>query len=217
MKIVNLLLGLTIGLLSISNLCQAFEFEDIIGNDRTEEIDYRTFVVLELSVGNSNLKDILFMMEEIKKNKKDKWGNDQFCYKSSEDDTALVIGIDGLTFSCFQIISKLRGIQDNDGCIESSLINKEISTDNGIKLGLNRQQIKRILGVPIKETKKGLFYRNEWKLKMTELDIRQLLVVLPNSEDTIRKEPYWFVKVLIDAIFDGDKLTSITVSKSISN
>lgn len=211
MKTINCILGLIIVLLCISNLCQACEFEDIIGVNRIEKIDNGTFTILGLSLRNSSLKDILFKMGEIKRAKRDKWDFDHFCYNSTRDDTMIVIGIDDSKFSCFQITSKLSGFQENDGCVESSLINKEISTDNGIKLGLNRKQLKKILGTPTKETNKGLFYRNEWRLKMTELDIKNLLIVFPNSEDSIRAEPYWFVKVWIDAIFSGNKLASIVV------
>ncbi len=93
---------------------------------------------------------------------------DRICYISGSDGTVIDF-YTGLGFvTGFALKTREFGASDSGDCTRSDLVSKELATESGIKLGMRKNEIKKIIGVPALEAENKLAFRYKWLEEITD-------------------------------------------------
>jgi hypothetical protein len=181
---------------------------------RSEKIDDSHFTIMGFTIGKSMVEDIRKKLGMADVFSRTESGSDYICYISKSDKTVLILGFSLDYLSEFMLLSDGAAFKERDQCAETTLVTKNLHTESGIKLGMAKRQLKKLLGKPVLESKKKLLYRNDWKVKLTDAEIDRITKLSsPEGADAIRKNPYWYVTAHIDANFFDSKLVELKISK----
>ncbi len=211
-----ILICLILFLLYMPHSGQTFDLSFEVTNlaRRPEKIDDSHFTIMGFAIEKNKLEDIQAKMGMSHVFSRTEQGPDYICYISKSDKTVLILGFSLDYLSEFMLLSAEAEFKDCAQCSETALISKDLHTESGIQLGMSKRQLKKLLGKPILESKKKLLYRNDWKVKMTDAEIDRITKLSsPEGANAIRKNPYWYVTVSIDADFSDSKLVAIKIAK----
>lgn len=111
--------------------------------------------VLGLQLDKHTLKDALKKLGPASQIEVGHHSDPFVCYRSShhDDDTMLVLNFDDHDAPSFltgyQLIAGTERFKTRARCTRSKLVSKTLATEGGAKLGMGREEIARIWGVPI--------------------------------------------------------------------
>lgn len=135
---------------------------------------------------------------------------EKICYVSAQkdDETAITFNANG-TLSSFCLESKRSTSTNRKLCAKSALVSKDLATGNGLKSGLTKDQVKKLLGLPVKEEAGTFIYSYKVKEKIPEKELPGIVKQWPSTE----KDPYYHFVSFIVIRFDENKLSSFMVTK----
>jgi hypothetical protein len=186
------------------------------GTSRNKHINESHITILGFTIGEHSLKDIQSKLGNTNILRKEECSTIQICYSSNlnSDKTIVVFETDAMggwdELTTIYIFSDKANFPNFKQCKKSELISKEIQTKSGLKLGINKKQLKGILGEPTNYIKDDLFYIYETKRKMTKEEIEGMSKQWPDVKDN----PYFDEFSYIHAKFIDDKMTYLSISKS---
>jgi hypothetical protein len=164
---------------------------------------------LGLTVGECSNHDILakfgptFKIDDEKKP-----SVDHLCYVSDRDGTLIMFSLVKSQCTKFEMMSRKDQFYKWNFCEDSPLVTKRISTESGVMLGMQKNQLKKILGAPIKESEAMLLFKFEGQKMIEEKERKKRS---HNSEDKNigSSRP---VIIYIEAHFIALKLSLLTIS-----
>jgi hypothetical protein len=170
-------------------------------------IDAESLKVLGFVLGKDEVEDVEAKLGKARASHGPDHDMTQRCYQSKNaDHTVLAFEDWSGTLSGFRIY---RSARSNTVCTATAAVTPEIATASGLKLGLSRDDVLRILGQPTEASANRLVYKSESKRPMTEEEVSRYRQAYPGeatSDFTV------FVTTEIKLSFRNLKLFSINVS-----
>ena len=125
--------------------------------------------VFGLTVGEASLQDFLSKLgpgiifeDETNANIK------CICYVSDRDETLILFKSENHRYTRFKLISQKMRFYKWHFCERSSRVSKDISIENGIRLGMSKLRVIEILGRPQFESENRLNYEYTWDERLNE-------------------------------------------------
>lgn len=176
----------------------------------------RQLTLLGLTLGKHTLRDVRTKVGEADliprtEPKEAHFPEDKICYVSAQkdDETDITFSASG-TLSSFCLEAKGSISNNRTLCTKSALVSKDLATGNGLKSGLTKDQVKQLLGLPVKEEAGTFIYSYKVKEKIPEKELPGIVKQWPGTE----KDPYYHFVSFIVIRFDENKLSSFMVTKS---
>ena len=174
-----------------------------------EELNKSNYTILGLTIGECFRHDILSKLgPALKIRDENDPGLDHLCYISDRDETLMVFSFKASRFRRFQMMSHKNRFYKWHFCEVSPLVSKETSTESGIILGMSKDRLKAILGIPQKESNEMLVF--EYKRKK------------PVEKEELNNESHDFtdmnsvssrnMSIYIEARFVDSELSSLEMS-----
>jgi hypothetical protein len=174
-----------------------------------EELSKSNYTILGLTIGEDFRHDILSKLgPTLKIRDENDSGVDHLCYISDRDETLFIFSFKASRFRRFQMMSHKNRFYKWHFCEVSPLVAKETSTESGIILGMSKDRLKAILGIPKKESKEMLVFEYKRKKQM--------------EKEELKKESHGFtdmntvssrtVSVYVEARFVDSELSSFEMS-----
>ena len=95
----------------------------------------------------------------------------RLCYASYRDDTLVIFSFRGSRCFRFQLMQQKKKFNKWHFCAKTPVVSGNLATDSGIKLGIDRTRLKKILGPPLSETSRIQRYVFELKQKIKTDDM----------------------------------------------
>ena len=174
-----------------------------------KELDRSNFTLLGLTIGECSNHDILskfgptFKIEDEKKP-----SVDHLCYVSDRDGTLIMFTLVKNQCTKFEMMSRKDQFYKWNFCEDSPLVTKKISTDSGVMLGMQKSQLKKVLGAPIKESEAMLLFKFEGQKMIEEKERKKRS---HNGEDK-NIGPSSTVSIYMEAHFVALKLSLFSIS-----
>ena len=174
-----------------------------------KELDRSNYTILGLTIGECSNHDILskfgptFKIDDEKKP-----SVDHLCYVSDRDGTLIMFSLVKNQCIKFEMMSRKDRFYKWNFCEDSPLVTKRISTESGVILGMQKSQLEKILGTPIKESEEKLLFKFKGQKKIEEKERKKRS---HNGED----KNIGFsgpVSIYIEAHFVALKLSALTIS-----
>jgi len=142
-------------------------------------------------------------------------GRNQICYLSSTGGVHLIFElgeVDSLVY-LFEEGPKWNG---SELCATSKAVSEETTTASGLRLGLQPEQVKKILGDPSIATPKKLVYYFGYKEKTPPKALAELRKEHPTMNDAEFRKNYEYFdgEAYIEARFASGKLNYLVISRS---
>jgi hypothetical protein len=144
-------------------------------------------------------------------------GRSQLCYASSQSgDATYLIFERGEVELSFYLFAGGPPWSGQKRCAVSPLIRRDLVTPSGLRLGLNRSQVERILGEPTAADESEITYWHQTKEKTSPRDLENARKADAHISDKEFHEDYdyFFRSVWIVVKFKDAKTNYIGVSKS---
>jgi hypothetical protein len=157
---------------------------EITGSDAT---------ILGLAIGRASLKDVQAKLgnANVTRVSRDEESDISVCYVSPIDGTVLVFysgamgGWKDITW--FALWSREATFPHASQCTPSKLVSQGLRTPSGVRLGLTKADLERILGKPKERGTKSLKYSYLCRKKMTEEEITRFKTM----DWDVRSDPYF--------------------------
>lgn len=142
-------------------------------------------------------------------------GRHQICYTSSSGGVHLIFEL-GEVDSVLYLFEDGPKWSGSEFCARSKAVPTNISTASGLKLGLEPQQVKGILGHPNIATPDKLVYYFEYRKKTSPETLTQLRKNYPDMSDAEFHQNFEFGdgEAYIETRFSSGKLNYLAISKS---
>ncbi len=131
------------------------------------------------------------------------------CFISNRDETLVLLKFKGNHYAGFKLMSQKKQFYKWHFCELSAHISKSILIDNRLKLGMDKDQIKAILGTPGLKTEEFFKYVYRWQKQSNTGDSEDEYL----SDDTAQNDSTQPATVECKVTFSEDRLISIEVSK----
>ena len=131
------------------------------------------------------------------------------CFISNRDETLVLLSFKGNHYTGFKLMSQKRQFYKWHFCEPSAQVSKSIVIDNRLKLGLNKDQVKAILGTPRLETEEVIKYIFRWQGPPNIGDSEDKY----RSEGAVQNDSLQLATVTCKLKFSDDRLISLEVSK----
>lgn len=144
-------------------------------------------------------------------------GRAQACYLTADSGTYLVFEEEGEGFgTSFYVFQGGRNWNGSELCKTTSLNRQEIKTADGLRLGLNENEVEAILGKPSTVSLEELTYVFEARKATTAGELEKLRRQHPDLSDQDFRDSFgsYYVESLVVAKFDQSKLTYFAVTES---
>lgn len=171
--------------------------------------------LLGLTLGKHTLRDVRTKVGDANlipraEHKGAHFREDNICYVSAQkdDETTITFSASG-TLASFCLESTRSTPKNRKFCTKSALVSKDLATGNGLKSGLTKDQVKQLLGLPVKEEAAVYIYSYKVKEKIPEKELPGIMKKWPGTE----KDPYYHLVSFIVIRFDENKLSSFMVTK----
>jgi hypothetical protein len=182
---------------------------------RPEMLGESHLTILNFTIGIHSLEDVQKELGYTQFLQRREHAPFQICYKSTlkSDETKVVFEAGPMggwkKLTAFKIISNKANLLGSDKCEKSTFISKRIQTKSGIRLGITKGQLEKILGSPSKEINNNLFFVYRTKRNMSESEIKKMAELWPQ----VRDNPFFDVSSVVHAIFLNSELISVAISK----
>jgi hypothetical protein len=124
-------------------------------------LDESNFQILGVSVGEGELQEARAKLGNAREVERGDaaTGRHQICYKSaaSGENTYLIFEL-GEVAENFYVFSGKKTWSGRDLCLQSNLVSRQIATASGVRLGMGRGNIEKILGTPDRVEADQVFY-----------------------------------------------------------
>ena len=131
------------------------------------------------------------------------------CFISNRDETLVLLKFKGNHYAGFKLMSQKKQFYKWHFCERSAHISKSILIDNRLKLELDKDQVKAILGTPYLETEEFFKYVYRLQKPSNTGDSEDKYL----SDDTVQNDSIQPATVECKVTFSEDRLISIEVSK----
>ncbi len=161
--------------------------------------------ILGITIGKSSFEDV-----EAKLGPAQTSPRNTICYISRKDGTVLTFRtgpMGGFQFvTQFGLWSREANFPNTKACTSSEQVSRSLSTESGIRLALNVQDLDRIAGTHPKINGAENSYQYLCRQKMTEIE-------LTRAGTSATEFPYWFVTSSLDAWLAGTRVTHVEIGK----
>ncbi len=131
------------------------------------------------------------------------------CFISNRDETLVLLKFKGNHYAGFKLMSQKKQFYKWHFCERSAHISKSILIDNRLKLGMDKDQVKAILGTPLSETEVFFNYVYRWQKQSNTGDAEDKYL----SDDAVQNDSVQPGTVACKVTFSEDRLISIEISK----
>jgi hypothetical protein len=166
--------------------------------------------ILGFSIGHATLKDVQAKLgsASVRRVSREEESDVSICYVSPADGTVLVFytGVmgGGTDITWFALWSHEAAYPHASRCTPSKLVTRSLSTESGVRLGLTKEEVERIVGKPPQNGLKSNKYSYLCRKKMTEEKIKSFKT--ENNWD-VTKDPY-FDRMSWIGLWYRDSMTS---------
>lgn len=142
-------------------------------------------------------------------------GRNQICYTSPSGSVYLIFEF-GEMDSVLYLFDDGPRWNGSELCAPSNSVSARLSTANGLRLGIGRQQVKNVLGEPSIDTQEKLVYYFDYRKKSTPKELVELRKKFPdmNEEEFVKNFEFADGEAYIEARFASGKLNYVAISKS---
>jgi hypothetical protein len=211
-KIVTVLIRLVAGVVVLGQT-------HAVGQQTPQEIAVsRHFKLLGLTLGKNTFADVQIKLGGAQRRRCSgaEEGIDQLCYLSS-DQRAKIVFLSGFpggwsNLDGFKIIAADSQEPCYTQCPRASLNSNSIQTAGGLRLGLNPEQVHRLLGSPRKIEGDTLIFQWEAKQPWTKDDFDKDQRV----PKTAAADAFWDVLDTISVTFKGSKVVQVGVYHTVT-
>lgn len=158
------------------------------------EITDADATILGLAIGRASLRDVQAKLgsAEVTRVSREEESDVSICYVSPTDGTVLVFysGVmgGGEDITWFALWSHEAAFLHTSQCTPSKLVSRSLRTQSGIRLGLTKAALERIVGKATEHGPKSVMYNYLCRKKMTEEEIKGFKTA--NNWD-VRSDPYF--------------------------
>jgi hypothetical protein len=131
------------------------------------------------------------------------------CFISNRDETLVLLKFKGNHYAGFKLMSQKKQFYKWHFCELSAHVSKSILIDNRLKLGLDKDQVKAILGTPHSGTEDFFKYVYRWQKRSNTGDAEAKYL----SDEAVQNDSVQPATVACKVTFSQDRLISIAVSK----
>lgn len=171
-----------------------------------KEINKAHYTVLGLAIGECSRLDILSKLgPTLIINDEDHTNTDHLCYVSDRDETLIVFSFNANRCARFRMMSRKDQFYKWHFCEASPLVSEEMSTESGITLGMHKDQLKRILGTPEKDSNEVLFFEYKGKKPMEKEELKKGSQYFEDRNNVSKRT----VQIYVEARFLDSELSSI--------
>ena len=166
--------------------------------------------ILGLAIGRASLKDVQAKLgsANVTRVLREEESDVSICYVSPADGTVLVFysGVmgGGKDITWFALWSREAAFPHTSQCTPSKLVSRSLGTQSGLRLGLTKADLERIVGKPTERGPESVKYNYLCRKKMTEDEIKGFKTA--NNWD-VRSDPYSDRMSWIE-VWYGDSTTS---------
>jgi hypothetical protein len=142
-------------------------------------------------------------------------GRNQICYSSSTGNIHLIFEL-GEVDAVVYLFEDGPTWNGREVCATSKAVSEQTSTDSGLRLGLQPEQVIRILGDPNIATSKKLVYYFGYKEKTAPKALAEFRAEHPNMTDSEFRKNYEYFdgEAYLEARFTSGKLSYLAISTS---
>lgn len=141
------------------------------------------------------------------------------CYTSNRvnDETLLMFQCEKIGSVIYSISLGPQSILKDriNDCTKSDLVDKNIHTLSGVKLGISVQEFIKIVGNEYHKKGNTVYYNFTDKVMMSEKEKKEMENIFKTKYS--KDEAFWFCSTGIYAYFSKDKLIWFSIDKSMSN
>ena len=183
---------------------------------RRVEVAKADATILGLAIGRSSLQDVQAKLghSNLTRMSKDEESDVSVCYVSPTDGTVLVFysGVmgGGVDITWFAVWSREAAFPHYSRCTSSRLVSRNLSTESGLRLGLTREKVDRIVGKPTKPGRTSTKYEYLCRSKMTDNEIKGFKTA--NNWD-VTSDPYFDRMSWIEVHYANSKASRIEVGE----
>lgn len=183
---------------------------------RHEKLSNVHLTILGFTIGQHTLEDIQKVLGKAKFLTRREQAPKRICYVSGEKQNDTIVIFEAGPIGGWEMLTAITiasgkvSFKERSSCTVASQVSTNVSTEGGLKLGLDRAGLEAILGNPSRAHGSTLHYEFRAREKMTEKQIQKLAKLWPKVGD----DPYMDVSSDVEAIFSSDsRLESVTISK----
>lgn len=142
-------------------------------------------------------------------------GRHQICYRSSRGNVYLIFEI-GEVDALVYLFEDGPNWKGSELCATSNTVSEDTSTASGLRLGLQPEQVKKILGTPNISTPEKLVYYFGYREKTSAKVLTELRKAHPEMNDAEFRRNYDYSdrETYVEARFESGKLNYLAISKS---
>lgn len=178
-------------------------------------LDDSHLTILGFTIGEHSLEDIQNKLGRTEILPAKEQAPVQICYRSNQKSDRTIIVFEAgpmgswKYLTTFRLISNKVKFSEKDKCKTSTVVFKNIQTESGIKLGINPDQLRAILGKPTKEINDNIFFLYEAQRRLLEKETRKMDTQQLNE----RAYPVVDISSYVHATFLNSKMVSISITK----
>lgn len=183
---------------------------------RHEKLSSIHLTILGLTIGQHTLEDTQKELGKAKFLPRREQAPKRICYISEKKQDNTTVTFEAGPMGGWELLTAITiasgkvSLKERSSCAIASQVSTNISTEGGLKLGLDRASLESILGKPSRVNGNTFHYEFRTREKMTEKQIQKLAKLWPKVGD----DPYMDVSSDVEATFsDNSKLESLTISK----
>lgn len=171
--------------------------------------------ILDFAIGRNTLWEVQNKLGAVAAFKFKSYAPQRICYRSSHDTSALVFEAgpsgDWEVLTAFIVVADVATLPYAKSCAASDAIDAKLQTPGGLKLGLTKAEVEKLLGPPTvgKDGKPG--YQFSTQKKVSERAVQEAHADLPQAG--VLDKPYLVVMSGVDLVYAGEKISSFTVYK----
>jgi hypothetical protein len=142
-------------------------------------------------------------------------GRHQFRYVSVRDPKTYLTFEFGEVDSALYLFSTGPDWNGSEYCKSSDLVNDQLSTASGLRIGLSRSEVEKVLGKPTLSKGERITYVRTISVKSTPEELKRARTYAPdmNGKEFQQNYGHWDFSTYIEARFKSDKLYYLAISQ----
>jgi hypothetical protein len=175
--------------------------------------------LMGFQLGKTTLADVQARLgdSKIRRCSREEEASEEICYVSANGDHTRVIFEAGFSggwteLAGYKIISGRSNPPCYRRCTPTALVSGEVHSDGGLRIGLTRQQVAKLLGNPARSTANRLTFQWNSRRAMTKEEIKK-------ESETFHspvKDPYWDAQDTFIILLEHSRVIQIRVSHTVT-
>jgi len=211
----------TLGLLALAIVSSAQnngQREPLCSEDSKSRVEVAdaNMSILGLAIGHASLKDVQARLGNARTVpvSKEEESDVALCYVSPTDGTVLIFYSGSMAgwvdVTGFALWAREAQYPRASDCLSSKLVSRSLATTGGVRLGLTKEELQRLLGQPTGFGKASIKYQYVCRRKMTDDEIKRFKTV--NNWD-VASDPYFDVSSTVDVRLIDSQVSRLQISK----